>query len=185
MKYILTILLLLANTVQARAFKQKYKYYLDVGKAEGVLAGIRFPEPLKNEQWLQILNRRKGASLNREISSDEKSETYLVKNGDTLWGIASKLVKDPFLWRKLWETNYSLGNPHELEIGQILTLYREGDHAGVIKIPLVRLRKGGASDIDEDTFVNVNIKNRFTPRVLVTSNEEFLGEITGAYTEKE
>lgn len=39
-------------------------------------------------------------------------ETYTIKQGDTLWDISSKFLKNPFLWPKLWQRNPYIANPH-------------------------------------------------------------------------
>lgn len=36
---------------------------------------------------------------------------YVVKEGDTLWGIAHTFMDDPFLWPKLWKDNKFIINP--------------------------------------------------------------------------
>lgn len=53
-----------------------------------------------------------------------QEQTYTVKSGDTLWGLAQRFYQDPFLWPKLWEMNRSrVTNPHELSVGQVLVIY--------------------------------------------------------------
>ena len=42
----------------------------------------------------------------------ENKEDYLVKKGDTLWDISDYFLKDPWEWKKLWENNPQIENPH-------------------------------------------------------------------------
>jgi LysM repeat protein len=48
----------------------------------------------------------------------EGGEIYTIKQGDTLWDISSKFLKDPFLWPKLWQRNPYITNPHWIYPGQ-------------------------------------------------------------------
>ena len=52
----------------------------------------------------------------------EAEELYTVKQGDTLWEISSKFLKDPFLWPKLWQRNPYITNPHWIYPGQPIRL---------------------------------------------------------------
>ena len=57
--------------------------------------------------------------------AQEKKETedvYTIKQGDTLWDISSKFLKDPFLWPKLWQRNPYITNPHWIYPGQSIRL---------------------------------------------------------------
>jgi len=57
--------------------------------------------------------------------AQEKKETedvYTIKQGDTLWDISSKFLKDPFLWPKLWQRNLYITNPHWIYPGQSIRL---------------------------------------------------------------
>ena len=57
--------------------------------------------------------------------AQEKKETeefYTIKQGDTLWEISSKFLKDPFLWPKLWQRNPYITNPHWIYPGQPIRL---------------------------------------------------------------
>ncbi len=77
-------------------------------------------------------------------------EVYLVKEGDTLWGIASMFLEDPWLWPEVWEINTQIDNPHLIfpgdEIymvwvdGQPRLRVRRGDIAGTVKLgPQMRI----------------------------------------------
>ena len=47
---------------------------------------------------------------------------YVVKKGDTLWGISRDLLQDPLLWPRLWETNSFITNPHRIYPGDQLVV---------------------------------------------------------------
>jgi hypothetical protein len=47
---------------------------------------------------------------------------YVVKKGDTLWGISRDLLDDPLLWRRLWEENKFIVNPNRIYPGDRLGL---------------------------------------------------------------
>ena len=53
----------------------------------------------------------------------EEPIIYTVVQGDTLWGISQRFIKDPYYWPNLWSNNPAIGNPHLIYPGQKLRIY--------------------------------------------------------------
>src|SRR4030095_11226505 len=51
-------------------------------------------------------------SANQDPAEPDKFEVHLVKQGETLSGIAGEVLKNPRLWPQLWEQNEHIVNPH-------------------------------------------------------------------------
>ncbi len=172
-KICVVVLCLCAVSAEAR----RYRYYLDASRAEEILASLGTRQRLYDDQWVRI------------IGDERKDGKYKVRRGDSLWNISGRQLGNARLWPKMWQVNPYLTNPHEIEIGQLLRYYN-GDASdrdpAAIRIPMVKLLPGGsgsANNLDNDSFFNRTLKNRFRPKLIVVADEEILGEISGAYTE--
>jgi LysM repeat protein len=68
-------------------------------------------------------------------------DSYVVKRGDTLWGIAKVFLRDPWFWPEIWQVNPQVQNPHLIYPGDTLRLvYIEGR-------PTIMLQRGDAARV--------------------------------------
>lgn len=77
------------------------------------------------------------------IINPNAPKSYTVKRGDTLWGIASTFLRDPWLWPEVWYINPQVANPHLIYPGDTLALAYGRDGK-----PVIRLEQGGAARLD-------------------------------------
>lgn len=72
---------------------------------------------------------------------------YVVKKGDTLWGISNMFLKNPAYWPEVWDKNQKVKNPHLIFPGDVLFIYQGGNGSQKL-IPQMRvIRKGGGEPI--------------------------------------
>jgi hypothetical protein len=83
------------------------------------------------------------AGPDASIINPSAPKSYVVKRGDTLWGIASMFLRDPWLWPEVWYINPQVANPHLIYPGDTLALAYGADGR-----PQIRLEQGGAARLD-------------------------------------
>jgi LysM domain-containing protein len=80
--------------------------------------------------------------------NDDVPEVYIVKKGDTLWGISGMYLTQPWLWPELWDVNPQIDNPHLIYPGDELYLvWIDGQ-------PKLRLRRGRDVKLDPSMRVS-------------------------------
>ena len=77
------------------------------------------------------------------IINPSAPKSYVVKRGDTLWGIASMFLRDPWLWPEVWYINPQVANPHLIYPGDTLALAY-----GANGQPQIVLLHGGGARLD-------------------------------------
>ena len=85
-------------------------------------------------------------------------QTYVVKRGDTLWGIAKLFLRDPWHWPEIWQANPHIHNPHWIYPGDTLRLVYVDGH------PQLVLQRGAGQPLPVERGGEV----RLTPRVRST-----------------
>src|SRR5580704_18051104 len=70
-------------------------------------------------------------------------KSYTEKHGDTLWGISTMFLRDPWLWPEIWYVNPRIENPHLIYPGDVLALAYGADGR-----PQIQLMQGGPARLD-------------------------------------
>lgn len=59
------------------------------------------------------------------IAESEEAQIYVIQQGDTLWGLSDKFLRDTNYWPDLWARNPRVTNPHVIFPGQKIR-FRDG-----------------------------------------------------------
>lgn len=98
-------------------------------------------------------------SLGSLVSADtvqlnpDHPDRYVVVKGDTLWDIAGRFLRDPWLWPEIWNINPAIENPHLIYPGDTIALTFGADGK-----PALSVERGGTSAVSPGTV-------RLSPRV--------------------
>ncbi len=63
---------------------------------------------------------------------------YVVRQGDTLWDIASKFLRDPWRWPDVWDFENKVDNPQYVYPGDVIVMDRSGGK------PMLKVQRGTA-----------------------------------------
>ncbi len=78
------------------------------------------------------------AAFAEELLLPDRPDIYVVKEGDTLWDIASVFLKDAWRWPEIWEVNSAIKDPH---------LIYPGDQVSFVAGRLAVRRKGTGATV--------------------------------------
>ncbi len=119
-------------------------------------------------------------------------DRYTLKAGDTLWGLSSRFLKDPWRWPELWKMNSArIDNPNSLQVGQVLLLDRgtatlavetseRPTEATATGLPLERLSPGtreAPNDVSSIPSIPMSAIGPFLSQVRMSAT----AEVKGAY----
>lgn len=65
---------------------------------------------------------------------EDAPKRYVVQQGDTLWALANRFLKDPWRWPLIWQSNENVANPHLIFPGDLLVI------TGLDNLKVVRLK---------------------------------------------
>lgn len=83
-------------------------------------------------------------------AEQEEPTIYVIKQGDTLWGLSERFIKDPKYWPNMWAKNSQITNPHFIYPGQKLRIFPDRmefvpKEAASASAPTVSMQKNAAS----------------------------------------
>ena len=56
-------------------------------------------------------------------AGQDEPTVYVIKQGDTLWGLSERFIKDPEYWPNMWSKNGQITNPHFIYPGQKVRVF--------------------------------------------------------------
>ncbi len=56
-------------------------------------------------------------------AGQDEPTIYVIKQGDTLWGLSERFIKDPNYWPNMWSKNGQITNPHFIYPGQKVRVF--------------------------------------------------------------
>ncbi|TDY03695.1 LysM peptidoglycan-binding domain-containing protein [Thiohalophilus thiocyanatoxydans] len=99
------------------------------------------------------------AEPQKPVFKPDYPERYVVKRGDTLWDIAGRFLKDPWLWPKVWHINPEIRNPHLIYPGDVIVLYHGADGE-----PYLTLEgSGGVTEPRDREATRLSPRERYEP----------------------
>ena len=91
--------------------------------------------------WFLLLAPSAAMSAEYSLLREGHPDSYQVKEGDTLWGIAAMFLVDPWHWPEIWQVNLDIDNPHLIYPGDEIIL----KYVGMAPQLAVRRGPGGRS----------------------------------------
>ena len=79
---------------------------------------------MKRMLFAAVLVAMVSAGFQTAFAQNDEPTIYVIKKGDTLWGLSDRFLKDPYYWPDLWARNpQQITNPHMIFPGQRLKVY--------------------------------------------------------------
>lgn len=111
-------------------------------------------------------------------------ERHVVAQGDTLWDISSKFLRDPWLWPEIWQVNPNIANPHLIYPGDTIFLSYDKNGRPILSLergpksadgPIVKLSPEARPQRIEDSIPTIPLDaiNQFLTNAGVMSKEEY------------
>lgn len=103
---------------------------------------------------------------------EEKPSIYVIKQGDTLWGLSERFIKDPNYWPQMWAKNSQITNPHFIYPGQKVRVFPDRLEFVPKELPVSQTATQKAAAKATEDLPSVATEKTY----LVSGNEGFLLE---------
>ena len=102
----------------------------------------------------------------------EEPAIYVIKQGDTLWGLSERFIKDPMYWPDMWSKNSQVTNPHFIYPGQKLRIFPDRLELEPVEQPAAPVQKTATSEAVAEALQEVAAEKTYT----LYGTEGFLAE---------
>ena len=109
-----------------------------------------------------------GVLADNPLLDADHPDRYVVQKGDTLWDIADRFLKSPWLWPEIWQVNPQIANPHRIYPGDVISLqYIDGK-------PRLVLQRGQGREVKLSPRVRTEPADNAIPTIPLNHVEQFL-----------
>ena len=114
-------------------------YVCRAGRCRGITGAVQRRRQPRRATGVTLAAQEAAAAAAGQLALNPgHPDQYVVKRGDTLWGISAMFLRDPWYWPEIWYANPQVENPHLIYPGDVLTLvYVNGK-------PQLQLQRGSA-----------------------------------------
>lgn len=115
----------------------------------------------------------------------EEPTIYVIKRGDTLWGLSERFIKDPRYWPNMWSKNDQITNPHIIYPGQTVRVF--SDHLEFVPLgqPVVqKSTTAKTADIAQDVMEERSFAILGSEGFLMEKESKPAGMVIGAHHDR-
>jgi len=121
-------------------------------------------------------------------AEQDEPTIYVIKKGDTLWGLSEQFLKDPHYWPDMWSKNSQITNPHFIYPGQKVRVFpdrlefvpKEQAAAGGQKSALA----GKAAEITQEVAEEKSFTVRGNEGFLMETDVVPIGNVVGVHHDR-
>jgi hypothetical protein len=124
------------------------------------------------------------------LAQPDEPVVYVIKKGDTLWGLSDRFLNDPFYWPNLWARNPKITNPHLIFPGQKIKIYPDrieiepmpAEEAPTPAVPQIAKAKAPVTEAAKEQAITVIgsegfiLEKKISPSgyIIVTNNDRLI-----------
>jgi hypothetical protein len=89
-------------------------------------------------------------SVVRAAGQQDEPVIYVIKQGDTLWGLSERFINDPYYWPNMWSKNGQITNPHFIYPGRKVRIFPDRIELVPVEAGALPAQKGGPATAGAD-----------------------------------